>query len=147
MRWTDLIQVDDSSSSLELAPGYLGTEVPKNPKLLPHQFRQPAPAASSQFICRRLAHSCPTRQSDGDRDSYSSSLTGVRASLLKQGPLPQVSKQVHGRQKGRKLSQLRHLVAAIAFSYPGSKLSLLVTPTNHSQASLGTRQKFSCWSL
>ena len=39
-----------------------------------------------------------------------------------------------GRQQGRKLSQVHHLVAAVAFLDPGSKLSLLATPANHLQA-------------
>ena len=50
MRWMDLIQVDDSSSSLEpeqLVHRYPGTQVSKYLTLLPHQLRQPAPGVAS----------------------------------------------------------------------------------------------------
>lgn len=104
------------SSSIHPSKRYLGTEVPKYPNLLPHQFRQPAPAASacsSVSLWPSLAR--PTNQM-AIATASSSSPTGVRASLPTQGPLPGVWKQVHGRQKRRKLSQLRHLVAAVTFS-------------------------------
>lgn len=68
----DLIQVDDSSSSLEpesqapcIHTRYRGTDVPI---LLRQQSPQPVPAGKRRYRSRRLVQSCPTHQLDGDRD-------------------------------------------------------------------------------
>lgn len=160
LRWTDLIQVDDSSSSLEpemqlhpptqslLAPGaprYRGTQVPKS------LTSSASPAGTSCTHAVPLAAAGPFLPDAPikwrSRRPAHRHRQGSELRCRHKVPCPKCrSKCTAGKMEGSSPNFVTSWQPS-PFHNPGSKLSLLVTSTNHSQASSGTRQKFSCWSL